>query len=119
MAVRRLGRLEASSTVFLCCDIQEAFRSAIHRFPAVVATAQRMLTTARTLAIPVAVTEQYPKGLKPTVAELDISSCLKVCLCTRALARECAQLCGAAWPVADDDTHLTYQDLHRYPVRQK
>ena len=101
MAVRRLGRLEASSTVFLCCDIQEAFRSAIHRFPAVVATAQRMLSTARTLSIPVAVTEQYPKGLKPTVAELDISSCLKVsaCACSaRARAPTPTRVWSSGWP---------------------
>ncbi|KAJ1638769.1 Isochorismatase-like protein [Pavlovales sp. CCMP2436] len=76
--VQRLGRLEPATTLFLCCDVQEAFRSAVHRFPAVVATAARMLAAAETLAIPVAVTEQYPKGLKHTVVELDISRCYKV-----------------------------------------
>jgi hypothetical protein len=112
--MHRLGRLDPATTVFLCCDVQEAFRSAIHRFPAVISTAQRMLAAARTLSIPVAVTEQYPKGLKPTVAELDIRSCLKV---RAAQALRCRARSGRGEACDEAQTHI-YQDLHRFPMRQ-
>lgn len=76
--MRHLGRLDPKTCLFMMCDVQEAFRSAIHKMPAVIATAERMITTARTLNVPMCVTEQYPKGLKNTVSELDISGFAKV-----------------------------------------
>lgn len=73
-----LGRLEPTFTLFMCCDIQEAFRHNIYKFPAVVAVAQRLIGAAEILGIPTVVTEQYPKGLKATVPELNIANCKKV-----------------------------------------
>lgn len=71
----RLGRLTPERTLFLICDVQERFRPAIHKFPAIVSGSLRLLATARELSIPAIVTEQYPKGLGRTVAELD-TACL-------------------------------------------
>lgn len=69
----RLGRLKPETTVFLLCDVQEKFRAAIYKFGTVVSGAQRMVRAANELSIPVIVTEQYPKGLGNTVAEIDVS----------------------------------------------
>jgi nicotinamidase-related amidase len=70
---RNMARLTPDKCIFLVCDVQERFRSAIHNFPAVVAGSQRMLKAAIELKIPALVTEQYPKGLGKTVEELDVS----------------------------------------------
>lgn len=76
--MRSLGRLDLATTVFLCCDVQEPYRSAIHRFPTVLQTSQRMLAAARMLSIPRLATQHYPKDLKPRAAELDTSGCFEV-----------------------------------------
>ncbi|KAJ2376336.1 hypothetical protein IW150_002046 [Coemansia sp. RSA 2607] len=72
-AARSLGRLNARSTAFLLCDIQERFRAGIYGFESVVQVAQKMTQAAKILSIPLLVTEQYPKGLGHTAAEIDIS----------------------------------------------
>ena len=68
-----MARLSPDKCIFLVCDVQERFRSAIHNFPAVLSGSQRMLKAAIELKIPTIVTEQYPKGLGKTVDELDVS----------------------------------------------
>ncbi|ORX68415.1 Isochorismatase hydrolase, partial [Linderina pennispora] len=60
---RNLGRLNAKTTAFFLCDIQEKFRPGIHAFASVV----------QILEVPLIVTEQYPKGLGHTAPEIDIS----------------------------------------------
>eukprot|EP00920_Eleutheroschizon_duboscqi_P040617 GHVT01097111.1.p1 GENE.GHVT01097111.1~~GHVT01097111.1.p1 ORF type:complete len:201 (-),score=39.46 GHVT01097111.1:638-1240(-) len=55
---------------FLCCDLQERFRSKIHRMPRVIHTAARMLEASRLLEMPTLISEQYPKALGTTVCEL-------------------------------------------------
>ncbi|XP_072011580.1 isochorismatase domain-containing protein 2 [Engystomops pustulosus] len=70
MSLSRLGRLRQPSSVLLLCDMQEKFRHNITFFDQIVSVAARMLQTAKILEIPVVVTEQYPKGLGPTVPEL-------------------------------------------------
>ena len=67
-------RLELAKTVFFCCDVQERLRQSILKFPHVVYTAQSLVKVGNMLSIPLIVTEQYPKGLGRTVAELDVSS---------------------------------------------
>ncbi|KAI8921651.1 Isochorismatase-like protein [Entophlyctis helioformis] len=62
-----------ASTAFFVCDIQERFRPLIHNFPSVVATAHKMIEAAKILSVPLIVTEQHPKGLGHTVAELDVA----------------------------------------------
>jgi nicotinamidase-related amidase len=73
-APMRLARLKPATSALLICDIQERFRTAIHKFPAVVAGSRRMGEAAKLLGIPTIVTEQYPKGLGHTVGEFDKSA---------------------------------------------
>ncbi|KAI8501019.1 Isochorismatase domain-containing protein 2, mitochondrial [Branchiostoma belcheri] len=77
--VRRLGKVGVDTSALFLCDMQEKFRPNIRYFPQIVHVASRMLKAAQILEMPVVVTEQYPKGLGPTVAELgDISGAKKV-----------------------------------------
>ena len=70
---KSLGRLSPDKCVFLICDVQERFRTAIHGFNNVVVGSQRMLRASKELNIPTIVTEQYPKGLLKTVEELEVT----------------------------------------------
>ncbi|XP_072351080.1 isochorismatase domain-containing protein 2, partial [Scyliorhinus torazame] len=70
MAARRIGHLRTQSCALFLCDMQEKFRPSVAFFPQIVAVAARMLQASRVLDIPVIVTEQYPRGLGPTVPEL-------------------------------------------------
>jgi hypothetical protein len=67
---RAVGSVDASTTVFLCCDIQERFRPIIRDFDKVVTSSAMLMKGAQALRCPVIVTEQYPKGLGRTVEEL-------------------------------------------------
>ncbi|KAI9219007.1 Isochorismatase-like protein [Blastocladiella britannica] len=67
-----LARLTPERTAFFLCDVQERFRPLIFRFPDVVATAAKMVRASAILASPLVVTEQHPKALGATVAELDV-----------------------------------------------
>ena len=69
-----MKRLQLPKAVFFCCDIQEKLRQSIHMFPHVLYTATTLIKVGKMLNIPLIVTEQYPKGLGPTVAELDLSA---------------------------------------------
>mmetsp|Transcript_82458 Transcript_82458/g.238156 ORF Transcript_82458/g.238156 Transcript_82458/m.238156 type:complete len:203 (-) Transcript_82458:80-688(-) len=69
----KVQRLVPSDTVFMLCDIQEKFRDLIDKMPHVIITAKAMLACAEKFAIPVIVTEQYPKFFQSTVPELDVS----------------------------------------------
>lgn len=60
-----------SSAVFVC-DVQERFRDHISHFAAVLESIRRLVEMTKILNVPLFVTEQYPKGLGSTVAELDI-----------------------------------------------
>nr|OQO16795.1 hypothetical protein B0A51_14138 [Rachicladosporium sp. CCFEE 5018] len=60
-------------TIFIC-DLQEKFRPAIHAFPQVLTTTQKLLTAARVLSIPVFATTQLRAKLGPTCPELQVES---------------------------------------------
>ncbi|XP_051999598.1 isochorismatase domain-containing protein 2-like [Xyrauchen texanus] len=68
--VSRIGRLSTKGSVLLLCDMQEKFRPSIFQFTNIVSNAARLLQACRILGIPQILTEQYPKGLGPTVPEL-------------------------------------------------
>eukprot|EP00386_Alphamonas_edax_P009127 GDKI01030033.1.p1 GENE.GDKI01030033.1~~GDKI01030033.1.p1 ORF type:complete len:152 (-),score=43.21 GDKI01030033.1:16-471(-) len=68
----QLGRLRIPDTIFFCCDIQERFRAVIHQMPHVIHTGKIMAHASRIMEIPLLVTEQYPKALLKTVAEIPV-----------------------------------------------
>jgi nicotinamidase-related amidase len=62
--------LDRDHSLLLVIDLQESYRGKLHREDAVVAASRRMIEAAGILGIPVLVTEQYPKGLGATRAEV-------------------------------------------------
>ena len=62
--------LERDRAALVVVDVQEAFRTAVGEFDQVTRNAAILAQGARTLGLPVLVTEQYPQGLGETVPEL-------------------------------------------------
>src|SRR5205807_10540281 len=63
-------QMSAGDTGLLVIDVQEKLICKIDAFDVVVTNIAFLIDAARLLAMPVQATEQYPKGLGPTVAEL-------------------------------------------------
>jgi len=63
-------RLERDRTALLVVDVQEGFRPVIDGFEDVARRTATLVQGARVLGLPVLATEQYPKGLGPTVPEV-------------------------------------------------
>jgi nicotinamidase-related amidase len=68
--MRHKNTLDATATVLAVIDMQESFRSVISEFAEVAARIALVAHAAQLLKIPVIVTEQYPKGLGHTAAEI-------------------------------------------------
>ncbi len=64
------NKLDASRATLVVVDVQEAFRKAIPGFEDVAGGAATLVRGADAIGVPVAVTEQYPKGLGETVPEV-------------------------------------------------
>jgi branched-chain amino acid transport system ATP-binding protein len=64
------ARLARTRAVLVVIDVQESFRPVIARFDALARSIGLLVTGARTLGVPIIVTEQYSRGLGHTVAEL-------------------------------------------------
>jgi nicotinamidase-related amidase len=62
--------LSPDRSVFLIIDVQEKLAPAIDGGAVMINTIKKLAAAADILGIPVLATEQYPKGLGPTVAEL-------------------------------------------------
>ena len=62
--------LDAQEAVLLIIDVQTRLMAAMEDRDRVCRNTGILLTAARELHIPVVVTEQYPKGLGPTVPEV-------------------------------------------------
>ena len=62
--------MSRSDAALLVIDVQERLLPAIDHWQRVVWNCGRLLDGARILGLPVVATEQYPKGLGPTVPEL-------------------------------------------------
>uniref|UniRef100_A0A8R1TY44 Isochorismatase domain-containing protein 1 n=1 Tax=Onchocerca volvulus TaxID=6282 RepID=A0A8R1TY44_ONCVO len=74
MAVARaFSRLSPPNSVLLICDMQEKFRSSVKYFEEIVQISKRLIVAAKLLDVKIIATEQYPKGLGPTVPELDLN----------------------------------------------
>ena len=64
--------LDPKQTALVVIDIQEGFRNAITDFGRIVSRAATVVRGFQVLGLPVLVTEQYPKGLGHTAAEIRI-----------------------------------------------
>jgi nicotinamidase-related amidase len=62
--------LELGRTALAVIDVQDSFRGAIPDFAELAARCALVAHAARLLGVPVVVTEQYPKGLGRTAAEI-------------------------------------------------
>ncbi len=62
--------LAAERSLLLVIDMQESYRGHVHEEERTVAAVARLLRAAGVLGVPVMVTEQYPKGLGGTRAEV-------------------------------------------------
>lgn len=62
--------LAATATVLVVIDVQERLVPAIRQGDLVVWNTRRLIDGAKLFDVPVIVTEQYPKGLGPTMPEL-------------------------------------------------
>jgi nicotinamidase-related amidase len=62
--------LDRDRAVLIVVDVQEAFRPAVRKFDKVAANVATLVEGAKALDVPVIVTEQYPRGLGSTVAEV-------------------------------------------------
>ena len=63
-------KLDRSRTALVVVDVQEGFRAAVLDFSQVARNVATLVRGARILELPTLVTEQYPKGLGRTVAEV-------------------------------------------------
>ena len=62
--------MEAKNSALLMVDIQEHLMPLISGREAVLRNVVRLLTAVRVLNLPLLVTEQYPKGIGPTLLQL-------------------------------------------------
>lgn len=62
--------MSAGDTALLLIDIQDKLTNLIDGYPRLVWNTRRLIDAARIFDVPVLATEQYPKGLGPTTAEL-------------------------------------------------
>jgi len=85
----RLPRLTSRDSVLVVIDIQEKLLAKIPTAKQLVHNAAFLLQVAKLLEVPVHVTEQYPKGLGPTVPEI------KSLLPDEAIAKTAFSCCGA------------------------
>ena len=76
--------LNTESTVFLLIDFQERLFPVMHEKEKLLRNVIKLIQGAKVLEIPIILTEQYPKGLGPTIPEIkllipDIKPVEKVC----------------------------------------
>ena len=64
------AKLDRERAILVLVDIQTGFRKAIPGFEGIVSAAATLAQGAQELGVPIVATEQYPKGLGPTVSEL-------------------------------------------------
>ena len=62
--------LNREEAILLIIDIQEKLVPAISQGQLVIKNTNVLIEAAKTMDIPIVVTEQYPKGLGPTVPEI-------------------------------------------------
>ncbi|MSR65028.1 MAG: hydrolase [Verrucomicrobiae bacterium] len=65
-----IARARAADSVLLVVDLQEKLMPVIHEGRRVLELARKVIQVANLLKVPILVTEQYPKGIGPTCAEI-------------------------------------------------
>lgn len=70
MSAAAVAKLDRDRAALVVIDVQEAFRAALPDFDAVARSAGVLVEAAALMDVPIVVTEQYPRGLGPTVAEV-------------------------------------------------
>ena len=65
-----MGLADSNRSILVVIDLQGKLVEKVHRSPLVLAATHRLLELAQLFAVPVVLTEQYPRGLGPTQAEL-------------------------------------------------
>ena len=70
----RIGIPKRDETAFVLIDIQERFLPVIHNIDTVIGNANKLVSAASILNVPLLVTEQYPKGLGRTVDEIKLDA---------------------------------------------
>lgn len=63
-------KLDPKRAALVVVDVQEAFRKAIPDFDSVAGATAKLVRGAGAIGVPVAITQQYPKGLGETVHEV-------------------------------------------------
>jgi nicotinamidase-related amidase len=63
-------KLDPARTTLIVVDVQEGFRKAVPDFDRVAKATATLIEGAEAIGIPIVVTEQYPKGLGATAAEV-------------------------------------------------
>jgi nicotinamidase-related amidase len=64
------GKLDAARTALVVVDVQEGFRKAIPEFERIARATATLVEGAEAIGVPVAITEQYPKGLGEAASEV-------------------------------------------------
>ncbi len=67
---RHANLLSRGGTVLVVIDVQEGYRNVLFEYPRVATAVSRLVQGAVALGVPVLATEQYPKGVGHTVAEV-------------------------------------------------
>ena len=78
LSSRVLPRINPLSAVLLICDVQTKFQPLIFRATTVINRCALLNDVAKTLSIPVIITEQYPKAFGTTIPEITLHEDTKV-----------------------------------------
>jgi nicotinamidase-related amidase len=70
--MKNIGLLKRTETIFLIVDLQERLMPVMNEKAALVANCNKLIAGAGILTVPIIVTEQYPKGLGATCAEITL-----------------------------------------------
>ena len=106
---------ESSSTVVTLIDMQERLCSAIAESAEILPRIKVLAEAAKALEIPLLVTEQYPRGLGPTLAELKeilppetkyLEKTAFSCFSAEAYRRETAKTSAKTMVIAGVEAHV-------------
>lgn len=84
--------LDRRRTALLLIDVQERYRTVLHGWDRVASASELLLQGAGLLGVPALVTEQYPRGLGHTVAELG----RHIGPTTRIIEKQSLSCCGSS-----------------------